>query len=79
MPTAHFLTVRTSYWTSLNILVGGQYSEIQIEYVWTCFGDRALYREPLPVNRRTDWQAATTENITFPQIRCRAVIITLQQ
>ena len=57
----------TNLWTSLNMSLGrgpaGGGSAA-----------RALYRDSPCVKRQTDWHTHTTENITFPLFRWRAII-----
>ena len=88
MPTIRSPTVCISKWTSLNVLGGGApgalCSKVHVEQVWTCpvaGRAKALYSGGVwiwgPVQGtlcgKNDWQTDMTENITFPQLRGRAV------
>ena len=78
MPTACLLTVHASQWTSFNMFFGGR-GPCTLGSKFKKFeqfgGGKNL--DPVqgpPVDRQNDRQTHMTENITFPQRRCQAVM-----
>ena len=79
MPTACLLTVHASQWTSFNMFGGGGGVPVHwgpnLKSLNNLGGGQSL--DPVqgpPVDRQNDRQTHMTENITFPQRRCQAVM-----